>query len=213
VATSIDPHNATLTASRYRSNHSAGHDEYWTREMRNNVEQARDRGSTSLFGQTPPGRYGEVKTIVGFKFDAALDPNRYGIADLKGVIRRSTGRTVVARHRTLRPRYSVARAAQCDTRSRSSIQTWVYAAHPVITDPLPAGVSFHDTIALPMCEDPIGSPSVGHEIDVFNPALRRTLYRTLATIPVIRFRFDGRDEMLVRYLKIVIPTTCPVPTR
>lgn len=48
-ATSIDTHTDQQSLKRVRAFLSVGHDEYWTREMRDNVERARDTGTHLAF--------------------------------------------------------------------------------------------------------------------------------------------------------------------
>ena len=82
-ATDVDTHRSA-DLSRHRVFLSVGHDEYWTWEMRDHVEAARDRGvhlaflgANASFWQIrlEPGASGAAdRTIVGYKGDAAADP-------------------------------------------------------------------------------------------------------------------------------------------
>lgn len=84
-ATNIDTHaNRDLLLS-HRAFLSVGHDEYWSWQMRSNVEAARDRGvSLGFFGANAcywqirfdlsPITKAPYRTIVAYKENAALDP-------------------------------------------------------------------------------------------------------------------------------------------
>ncbi|MDQ2100808.1 MAG: hypothetical protein QQW96_24575 [Tychonema bourrellyi B0820] len=84
-ATNIDTHFNTRLLLSHKAFLSVGHDEYWSRDMRDNIETARDKGvSIGFFGSNicywqirlEPSRItGEVnRTIVGYKEMADLDP-------------------------------------------------------------------------------------------------------------------------------------------
>jgi hypothetical protein len=84
-ATNIDTHFNSRLLLSHKAFLSVGHDEYWSRDMRKNIEAARDEGvSIGFFGSNicywqirlEPSRItGEVnRTIVAYKEMADLDP-------------------------------------------------------------------------------------------------------------------------------------------
>jgi hypothetical protein len=83
-ATDVDTHRRADLLPRHRVFLSVGHDEYWTWEMRDRVEAARDRGmhlaflgANASFWQIrlePNGAGAPDRTIVGYKDGAAADP-------------------------------------------------------------------------------------------------------------------------------------------
>ena len=84
-ATNIDTHFNDRLLLSHKAFLSVGHDEYWSRDMRENIETARDKGvSIGFFGSNicywqirlEPSRItGEVnRTIVAYKEMADLDP-------------------------------------------------------------------------------------------------------------------------------------------
>jgi hypothetical protein len=76
---------------------SLGHDEYWSRRMREAVEQARARGTNLVFlgantmywkVRAASSDWGPRRVLVGYKTDAALDPARqYDPKDATGLYR------------------------------------------------------------------------------------------------------------------------------
>jgi hypothetical protein len=83
-STNIDTHTAGAQLTRYRGFLSVGHDEYWTKQMRDNLEAARDnKVNLGFFGAN--AGYWQIRlesatatgdanrTIVGYK-SASLDP-------------------------------------------------------------------------------------------------------------------------------------------
>ncbi|MEG4108607.1 N,N-dimethylformamidase beta subunit family domain-containing protein [Microcoleus sp. S13_C5] len=90
-ATNIDTHFNSRLLLSHKAFLSVGHDEYWSRDMRENIEAARDEGvSIGFFGSNicywqirlEPSRItGEVnRTVVAYKEMADLDP----LGGLKG---------------------------------------------------------------------------------------------------------------------------------
>ena len=84
-ATNIDTHFNSRLLLSHKAFLSVGHDEYWSRDMRKNIESARDEGvSIGFFGanicywqiRLEPSRItGEVnRTVVAYKEMADLDP-------------------------------------------------------------------------------------------------------------------------------------------
>lgn len=84
-STDIDTHERGDLLTLHKGFLSVGHDEYWTWQMRDNVEAARERGvSLGFFGANigywqirlePSATTGELdRTIVGYKDHAASDP-------------------------------------------------------------------------------------------------------------------------------------------
>ena len=83
-ATDVDTHRRSDLLPRHRAFLSVGHDEYWTWEMRDHVEAARDRGvhlaflgANASFWQIrlePDASGAADRTIVGYKDGAAADP-------------------------------------------------------------------------------------------------------------------------------------------
>jgi hypothetical protein len=83
-ATDVDTHRRADLLPRHRVFLSVGHDEYWTWEMRDHVEAARDRGihlaflgANASFWQIrlEPNAAGTPdRTLVGYKDGAAADP-------------------------------------------------------------------------------------------------------------------------------------------
>ena len=83
-ATDVDTHRHADLLPRHRVFLSVGHDEYWTWEMRDHVEAARDHGThlaflgaNASFWQIrlePNAAGAPDRTIVGYKADAAADP-------------------------------------------------------------------------------------------------------------------------------------------
>ena len=83
-ATDVDTHRDADLLSRHRALLSVGHDEYWTWEMRDHVEAARDRGmhlaflgANASFWQIrlePSAAGAPDRTIVGYKDGATADP-------------------------------------------------------------------------------------------------------------------------------------------
>jgi hypothetical protein len=83
-ATDVDTHQRADLLPRHRIFLSVGHDEYWTWEMRDHVEAARDRGVNLVFlganasfwqiRLEPDASGTPDRTIVSYKADAASDP-------------------------------------------------------------------------------------------------------------------------------------------
>src|SRR5678816_4903894 len=83
-ATDVDTHRRSDLLPRHRAFLSVGHGEYWTWEMRDHVEAARDRGvhlaflgANASFWQIrlePDASGAADRTIVGYKDGAAADP-------------------------------------------------------------------------------------------------------------------------------------------
>jgi hypothetical protein len=82
--TNVDVHQDAALA-RHRAFLSVGHDEYWSWEMRRNVESARDAGvSLGFFGanacfwqirfEASPATARPDRVIVGYKYDYTSDP-------------------------------------------------------------------------------------------------------------------------------------------
>jgi hypothetical protein len=95
-ATNIDTHFNSKLLLSHKAFLSVGHDEYWSRNMRENIEIARDRGvSIGFFGanicywqiRLEPSRItGEVnRTIVAYKEMADLDPLSGFRGEISGV--------------------------------------------------------------------------------------------------------------------------------
>jgi hypothetical protein len=82
--TNLDVHTNPLQLYSQKTFLSVGHDEYWSLEMRNNVEQARDNGTNLAFFSAntaywrvrfEPSSTGEAnRVMVVYKNDWALDP-------------------------------------------------------------------------------------------------------------------------------------------
>ncbi|MDB5853670.1 MAG: hypothetical protein JWR22_1711 [Herminiimonas sp.] len=84
-STDIDTHDAPAQLLNHRAFLSVGHDEYWTKSMRDGVEAARDKGvNLAFFGanaaywqirlETSPLTKDPDRTIVGYKQNVQLDP-------------------------------------------------------------------------------------------------------------------------------------------
>jgi hypothetical protein len=95
-ATNIDTHFNSRLLLSHQAFLSVGHDEYWSRDMRENIEKARDKGvSIGFFGSNicywqirlEPSRItGEVnRTVVAYKEMADLDPMGGLIQEVGGV--------------------------------------------------------------------------------------------------------------------------------
>ena len=83
--TNVDVHASEATLGRHRAFLSVGHDEYWSWDMRHNVEMARDAGvSVAFFGanacfwqirfEPSPATGRRDRVIVGYKYDYKSDP-------------------------------------------------------------------------------------------------------------------------------------------
>ncbi|HXL14576.1 MAG TPA: N,N-dimethylformamidase beta subunit family domain-containing protein, partial [Methylomirabilota bacterium] len=82
-ATNVDIHQNPAISARRKALLLVGHDEYWSRAMRDNVERARDRGANlGIFASNvcywqvryEPSAYGAADRILFCAKDAGLDP-------------------------------------------------------------------------------------------------------------------------------------------